>query len=179
MFRVSSSVICLWLFLLLLVLFRKNELFFPDSWMELFGVMKVWVEKCFSSALLDLDFQHHCWGSVFRLLLPWVWSVLLPHLQQFSVLSRLFLCFCSLFCLLCLGIDVCFYVAWDLLVFLNLWIIFLLVSSWKILTHDLFSPVPFSLSLLLWNSFLNVPECSFNLWSLLIFYISLFILFRS
>ena len=95
-------------------------------------------------------------------------SILLSHLPQSSILLRLFLCVCSHFCLLCLGIDFYFYVAWDLLVFLNLWIIFLLVSSWKILTHDLFSPVPFSLSLL-WNSFLNVPECSFNLWSLLTF----------
>lgn len=25
------------------------------------------MERCFSSASLDLDFQHHCWGSVFHL----------------------------------------------------------------------------------------------------------------
>ena len=155
----------------LLVLFSKNDLFCPDSWKELFWVIEVWVERCFSSASLDLDFQHHRWGSVFHLtLLRWMRSILLSHLPQSSILLRLFLC--SQFCLLCLGVDFYFYVAWDLLVFLNLWIIFLLVSSWEILTHDLFSPVPFSLSLL-WNSFLNVPEYSFNLWSLLIFYISL------
>lgn len=110
--------------------------------------------------------------SSILLLLRWMRSILLSHLPQSSILLRLFLCVCSQFCLLCLGVDFYFYVAWDLLVFLNLWIIFLLVSSWEILTHDIFSPVPFSLSLL-WNSFLNVPEYSFNLWSLLIFYISL------